>query len=955
MSESKQSDDSEVSSQQHESLPQDNALQEDPTHQEGQQGNSMKRESAANQSAGNDLARNIGAEKSQSTGASAGSDGDLVENDEVVSDGMLLPTVVRASAGTGKTYRLTARLMRILLQGAAPESILATTFTRKAAGEILDRVLLTLAHAANDSDPEALEALRKQVDLPTLPRSACLQMFDKLLRNVHRLRICTLDSLFSQLARSFSFELGLPPAWRLTDEIEEAWLREQAVDALIATLDPAEMMALLSMLGKGENRRSIARELLQVVATAYSGQRQCGVKVWEKLMAPKSPSDKELAEAVVAMRSVQLPQKRLMTRLEKLAQQIETRDFGALADDTLIANIAAARRSNTEVTYFRSPFPEELDDAFDTLYAAVRTNVLGLLKGQNIATGTVLDVYNNNVTELKQSARVLGFEDVSIRLASRFASLDQKLLGDRMDGAINHVLLDEFQDTSPVQWQVLRPLAMRVTAPETASDQNQDEREVGRSFFCVGDTKQAIYGWRGGVAEIFDEVADQIPDVVEDVQNTSHRSSQAVIDVVNQTFKNLIRHPIADAADAADPTSKATYEAAALKNFCRRFPEHTVFKKELPGHVQVMTSANPENADSEARQQACYERAAELVADLNLNAPGKSIGILTRTNRGVAQLIFLLENLGVEVSQEGGNPLTDAAAVETILSTLMMAEHPGDGRWEFHASSTPLGDLPSFGPDYVRDLVEEKGLAEAIEILAGALAPVCDERETLRLKQLTRLAISYQLQAAPRIRDFVRLVREKRVERPQIAPVRVMTVHQSKGLEFDAVVLPELDGALTRASGSSVSDIKDIGEPPEGMTRYLSQKAWHFLTGHWQRVFGAQAAGGMTEALCLLYVAMTRARQGLYIVMQPAKKSAFDVKTGASLVYHALGCQQDPTENNILLYEHGDPDCWSDGLGVPQTTPQKCDGTHHDLSPKSIHVRIRLRSKNESPVAVTTG
>lgn len=852
-----------------------------------------------------------------------------VENGGDASAGMLLPTVVRASAGTGKTYRLTARLMRILLQGAAPESILATTFTRKAAGEILDRVLLTLAKAANESEPAALEALRKQVELPTLPRSACLQMFDKLLRNVHRLRICTLDSLFSQLARSFSFELGLPPAWRLTDEIEEVWLREQAVDALIATLDPAEMMALLSMLGKGENRRSIARELLQVVDTAYSGQRQCGLKVWEKLAAPKAPSDQELAAAVDAMRSVQLPQKRLMTRLEKLAQQIESGDFGALADDTLIANIAAARRLNTEVTYFRSAFPGELDAAFDTLYAAVRTNVLGLLKGQNVATGKVLDVYDNNVTDLKQASRVLGFEDVSIRLASRFASLDQRLLGDRMDGAINHVLLDEFQDTSPVQWQVLRPLAMRVTNPATTSEQVEEGREVSQSFFCVGDTKQAIYGWRGGVAEIFDAVADQIPDVVEDEQNTSYRSSQVIIDVVNQSFNNLIRHPMAGSVDVADPTSKATYEAAALKTFCRRFPHHKAFRQDLPGHVQVMTSANPENSDSEGRQQACYERAAELVADLNRKAPDKSIGILTRTNRGVAQLIFLLENLGVEVSQEGGNPLTDAAAVETILSTLMMAEHPGDGRWEFHARSTPLGELPLFGPDYVRDMVEEKGLAEAIEFFAGVLAPACDERETLRLKQLTRLAISYQLQTAPRLRDFVRLVREKRVERPQVAPVRVMTVHQSKGLEFDAVVLPELDGALTRASGSSVSDIREIGEPPDGITRYLNQKAWHFLTGHWQRVFGAQAAGGMTESLCLLYVALTRARQGLYIIMQPAKKSAFDVKTGASLLFHSLGCEADPTQNDTLLYEHGDENWWSGKITDVATVSQQ-DGSESE-------------------------
>ena len=118
-------------------------------------------------------------------------------------DGQLLPTLVRASAGTGKTYRLTARLLRTLLQGAAPETILATTFTRKAAGEILDRVLLTLANAADETDDQALDDLRRQVGIPTLPRSVCLQLLDTLLRNIHRLRVCTLDSLFAQLARSF--------------------------------------------------------------------------------------------------------------------------------------------------------------------------------------------------------------------------------------------------------------------------------------------------------------------------------------------------------------------------------------------------------------------------------------------------------------------------------------------------------------------------------------------------------------------------------------------------------------------------------------------------------------------------------------------------------------------------------------------------------------------------------
>ena len=130
----------------------------------------------------------------------------------------LTPTLVRASAGTGKTYQLSARYLRVLLQGARPETVLATTFTKKAAGEILDRVLGVLAEASTSQ--AALDDLRDQVAIPTLPQSVCLKLLILLLKNVHRLRICTMDSLFTQLARSFPFELGLPPAWRLTDEIE---------------------------------------------------------------------------------------------------------------------------------------------------------------------------------------------------------------------------------------------------------------------------------------------------------------------------------------------------------------------------------------------------------------------------------------------------------------------------------------------------------------------------------------------------------------------------------------------------------------------------------------------------------------------------------------------------------------------------------------------------------------
>ncbi len=817
----------------------------------------------------------------------------------------LRPMLVRASAGTGKTYRLTARLLRVLLQGAAPETILATTFTRKAAGEILDRVLLSLARAADEENPEALQSLRDQVGIATLPRSVCLQLIDTLLRNIHRLRICTLDSLFSQLARSFPFELGLPPAWRLTDDIEELWLRERAVDSVIAMLDRNEMTAVLSMLGKGDIKRSIARELLQVVDAAYSSQRLCGPDVWNKLIAPKLPESSEITRAAGMIRQATPPQKRLRTKLDKLAETLELRDFGSLVDDTLVANIGAARRGRGEVRYYNSTFPDGLDEAFDVVYAAAKSNVLALLKSQNEATSTVITAYDHHIGQLKLLARSIGFEDVAIRLSAQFARLDQQSLSLRMDGAIDHLLLDEFQDTSPVQWQVLRPFAIRCSRTEPESVSIDEEREVPKSFFCVGDTKQAVYGWRGGVAEIFDAVADQIPGITEENQDRSFRSSPVVIDAVNAVFSNLDQHSLCSAADSHDLTDKSMYEATAVRRFARQFPTHSTAKMDLPGHVRMETSRSIEGGDSNARQSACFEDAARIAAEIHTTSPNRSIGILTRTNRGVAQLIFLLERLHVEVSQEGGNPLTDSAAVEIVLSCLMMAEHPGDGRWAFHISQTPIADVPGFGPDLVRQLCEDRGIAETVEYIANLLAPLCDDRETLRLKQLIRLALAYENNPSPRLRDFVRMVREKRVERPQAAAIRVMTVHQSKGLEFDAVILPELDGALTRSRSQCVGDIENAGDPPRGLSRYLGSKSWHYLPPAWQRAFGMQAEGGMTEALCLLYVAMTRARQSLRIIVQPATKRAFENRNASSLIYHALRCESDPTIGSEVLYETG--------------------------------------------------
>jgi ATP-dependent exoDNAse (exonuclease V) beta subunit len=824
-------------------------------------------------------------------------------------DHALPPLLVRASAGTGKTYRLTGRLLQILFLGGSPESILATTFTRKAAGEILTRILTTLANAADPDQPNALADLRSQVGNPNLQATDCAAQLKSLLADIHRLRICTLDSLFTQLAKSFPFELRLPPNWRLTDEIEEAWIREQAVDSLLSMLDPAEMTALLSMLSKGEVKRSISRDLVRIVAESYRIARDASFDAWEKLDAPTAPDNPALTDAAGMFRTADPPQKSVRKKLQAIADVTEAREFESLEKDTLIQNYAKAKRENSEVKFGRSKLPGGLDDALGALYAAVRSRTLALLAAQNRATGEVIALYDSQVHRLKEKRRGLAFDDIAFRLANFLGNVSDQSLARRLDGAIDHVLLDEFQDTSPMQWQVLAPFARRVADLPASRSPQPSTTEAKQSFFCVGDTKQAIYGWRGGVAEIFESVDDLLGEIQSIPQNRSYRSSPVIMQTVTEAFKHLHRHPICDAVRDNDDTNKTTFEAQAVVRFANQFPAHDSAKADLPGYVKFVTAPKVDSKEVSEKALACYRETANQVAELNQVAPQRTIGILTRTNKVVAQMIFLLERLGVEVSQEGGNPLIDSAAVELVLSALMMAEHPGDGRWEFHVRHSPLGKLESLTPDFVRQQITEYGIAHTVQHLCSSLAPSCDPRDTLRLKQLNHLAIQYESNPTTRLRDFVRMVREKRIERPQEANVRVMTVHQAKGLEFDAVFLPELDATLSGRPPLCVVDSRTPGEPAQAISRYLGNEAWHFFDKRWRSIFGQNAAGRMTESLCLLYVAMTRPRQALYLVAPPFKP---DANKASAFVYAGLGCSGESDAGETLLFETGTPDWWAD-------------------------------------------
>ena len=208
--------------------------------------------------------------------------------------------VIRASAGSGKTYQLSARYLRLLLEGAPVDSILATTFTRKAAGEIQDRILARLGNAA--LSPENAAALSAQLydgDPNVLSQERLRSLAVDVVRSLHRLRICTLDAFFMQIAGGFAFEIGLPPGWRIVEDVEDARLLRQAIQASFAHSQTQNAVQLTRLLFKGDLRRSIENQLSEIVEETLSLYYQTTSDAWTRLKAPwRSVSSEELAQAV---------------------------------------------------------------------------------------------------------------------------------------------------------------------------------------------------------------------------------------------------------------------------------------------------------------------------------------------------------------------------------------------------------------------------------------------------------------------------------------------------------------------------------------------------------------------------------------------------------------------------------------------------------------------------------
>lgn len=757
--------------------------------------------------------------------------------------------LIQASAGTGKTYSLVKRLLQLLYSGAEPRKIFATTFTRKAAAEIKERLLKTLSLAVLGESTE----LSSMLEVGDKSENKSEEILRRLLKEP--LEVSTIDSYLSNLAQVFRFEMGLPEGFRVADEGEMTRALDRTMLDLLESEDPQKISALTKLLKDDRSVRSVFANLKSTVSEALSlwheGEGEERILAWAAWLSnPDRPKQTQWDEAFNKLSAAELPLTKggkVDSRFSKgaalLLQSIEELNLRAIVSHGFISTALAEAYA-----YHGVEFSPSLREAVAEVLELTKRTVMSDLRLKALAHYELLNWFSEHYFRHLKEERVLGFDEIKELLKISLESEWAATLTFRMDLHFDHILFDEFQDTSLNQWRFFAPFFEELLPADLGS----------RTAFIVGDSKQSIYGWRGGNKALFDHViqlAERLSGSVVPL-STSYRSTVPVMECVNALFSRL-------------PGTQAA----------SRYPnELAIWLKSCAPHQTVRLSERGQIAIKKVEDNLMVE-CAELIYQLSKNNPELTIGVITRKNKQLREISTVLAKLHPElkVSREGGTPLSEEKVVLSILAALTVMDHPGDQVYRFYLANSLLGHALNY-TDY-RDTAKTAALARDLRVrlerggvylLVKWLASLIEERLSanawLALSRFLEVILPIATHFAARPSELIRVASKTTFEAGSDAKVRLMTAHKAKGLEFDLVVLPDLSSELIK-NPAFFSKRDNPNAPPTRIFRTEREDICRLfpeieeLRRHARGVI-------FDEALSILYVMVTRAKNGVFFLCQ---------------------------------------------------------------------------------------
>lgn len=706
---------------------------------------------------------------------------------------------LKASAGSGKTFALTVRYITLMLLGARPNEILTLTFTNKAANEMSERIYKTLLTLGDDE--AYLNAICQSANLSKEQILGKKNILVKSFTNA-TLSIFTIDKFINKILREFCGYVGVSDDFEIKEDDSEALsmrflqsLNSEQFDTLIDfSLYEKKKFNSLFELFKNLLEKNEKIDTVNIDAKLINMQKEQVLKEAYKIKEAILNCDVASASAKKA---------------------VAFENFEELFSKTWLSKNALC-----EYSYFKKCANEVLESYFEnvkkeiTLYYKLRAGYsLSKLFELYMMFKEFKSTYNKNKNYLE-------FNDISNLVYELLSSkIDKEFLYFRLDSSFSHILMDEFQDTSLLQYRILEPLIKEILSG--------DETKF-KTFFYVGDTKQSIYRFRGGKRELFDYVANTNDLLEVEVLNTNYRSCENIISYVNSLFSNL-----------------PSYEY---------YDQLTIRKG---GYVE--TIEDPQLDEDEKFLNIAAKIASLIQSGVNSN----DISILTYTNADVLNLYYYLKEKfpSLKISTEMTSKLINQENVKAVINAIKYIYFKEEIYKENLNALMGNRLLHNINLDIN---LEKKSVQEVIKQIATHLK-IIDEN----IIKFIEVCGSFN-----NIVDFVYEIHklDAVMENSEQTGLQILTIFKSKGLEFNTVIL------LDRIKRKNIDKSSLLFEYDSVKLRniFYKIKGYENYNKEYANAIAKEKALSLEDEMNILYVALTRAKNNM-IIFKKIKSSVFDI------------------------------------------------------------------------------
>ncbi len=809
-----------------------------------------------------------------------------------------LINVYKASAGSGKTYTLTKEYIELILRDKeAYKHILAVTFTNKATDEMKQRIIEELYNLAKSGSDESERAREVLISI---------------LHDYSAFSVSTIDKFFQGVMRSFARELGHISSYNI--ELDTNVVREQAVDMLFADLDSNENSELLDWLIKyslenidegnawrvkqpiGELAKSLFMEDFKLKRdrnlSAHQQREQVnGLKAriagiiggFEQRCKEISGKALELISgAGLACENFAGAGNSPFRIFEKLAKGDA---LGAPLKSTFLD-----KYNNLEKWYtksckntlpFESLYAGGLNDCIGELIEHFRQNqplyLTALSVKSNLNTLGILGcVYANIITYCRENNVMLLSETTEL-LGEIIDESDTPFIYEKVGCWINNFMLDEFQDTSAMQWRNFLPLL-------------KNSISMGEKNLIVGDVKQSIYRWRNSDWTILNSNVDATfgETVGHKALSTNWRSMENIINFNNaffelaaETVSDVYRLKFANASNESAIEHNAALITDIYSNFEQEIPEGKQSAKEnLKGYVEADFIDDSQLGDNDLTYEDVM---GKLLVDTmqRLVSQGydqKDIGVLVRRNWQAANVAKILLDAGYRVVSADSLTISSSPVVEKIVNIMREIDSPYANALKAYSiikGTYALGSLD----EEKREGFVKMPLYQMCEEIVRVCLTEKQKQDVVFIQAFLDIVLDFTTRNGSTLGAFLRWWDETGIGKTISFPdgqdaVQVMTVHKSKGLAFDVVILPYFEESLTSSSKHSTLLWSNSASGELGYDGPLPVKSVQALNNTlFEKDYQTEILNESIDALNLAYVAFTRPRNELVLIARKAKYS----------------------------------------------------------------------------------